>query len=62
VLVVLLDPVLNGMHGFSNVDLTIFTGDAVNTRCFKAEVILVRPKGTGSLSGLEACSLDIMSH
>jgi hypothetical protein len=54
---VLTDPGCNGVFGLSNVDLTTLTGDAVNTWCFQAEVILDRLKETGNLIKQEAYSL-----
>jgi hypothetical protein len=60
--VVLLDPGLNGTTSLTNVDLTTFTGDAVDARYFQARVILERPKETGDLPGQEAYSFYVMSH
>jgi hypothetical protein len=51
--VMLLDPMLDGMPNLSDVDLTTFTGDSVNTRCFEAEVILDGLKETDYLSKWE---------
>jgi len=48
VLVVLLDPGLNGMPSLSIVDFTTFTD--VNTSYFQPKVILDRWKETGDLS------------
>jgi len=61
VLVLLLDPGLNEMSDLTNVDLTTFTGDAVDTSCFQAKVILDRTKDTGNLPRWEAYSFHAMS-
>jgi hypothetical protein len=49
--VVLLDPCLNGTQSPPSVNLTTFTREAVNARCFQAEVILIPDgaKETGNL-------------
>jgi len=47
--VVLLDPGLNGTPDFTNVDLTTYAGNAADTSCFQAKVILDRLKETGNL-------------
>jgi hypothetical protein len=47
--VLLLDSGLNVTPGLSNVDLPMCTGDALNTQCFQAEVILDRVKKTDDL-------------
>jgi len=59
---VLLDPGLSGMPSLSNVDLTMFAGDAVNTSCFEAKVILDRPKETDDLPRWRPTVLMVMSH
>jgi hypothetical protein len=41
VLVVFLDPGLNGMPGLTNLDLTTFTRDAVDASCFRLPIILI---------------------
>jgi hypothetical protein len=46
---VLCDPGLRRTLGFSNGDLTTFTEDALNTKCFQVKVILDGPKETGDL-------------
>jgi hypothetical protein len=62
VLVLLLDPDLNGMLSLSNVDHPTFTGDAVNTRCFQVQIIFDGLKETGSLPRRKTYSFDVMSH
>jgi len=59
---VLLDLGLNGIPGLTNVDLNTFMGDAVNAKCFKARVILDRPKETCGLPKQEAYSFDVTSR
>jgi hypothetical protein len=61
-LVVLLDPGLNGMPNLSNVDLTTFAADSVNARCFEIEIIFDRQKETVALLRWEAYSFCVMSH
>jgi hypothetical protein len=56
------DPVLNGMPSLTNIDLTTFTGDAVDTSCFQAKVILDGLKETGDLPRWETYSFYVMSH
>jgi hypothetical protein len=46
---VLLDPGLSEMVSLSNIYVTTFAGDAVNARCFEAEVSLDRLKETVDL-------------
>jgi hypothetical protein len=48
VLVVLVDPGINGKPGLTDVDTT-FAWDAVDASCFQARVILDGPKETGDL-------------
>jgi hypothetical protein len=62
VLVVLLDPGLSGMPSLSSVDLTTFTRDAVNAKCFEAEVILNGLQETGDLPRWEAYYYYVLSH
>jgi hypothetical protein len=59
VLVVLLDPGLSGMPGLPNVDLT-FAGDAVDSSCFQAKVILDELKETGDLPGQDAYNFFLL--
>jgi len=56
-LVVLLNPGLNGTYGLASV----FTGYAVYPSYFQAKVILDGPKEAGDLSELEAYNFDVMS-
>jgi len=60
--VVLLDLGFNQTTGLPNADLPTRAADAVNARCFRAEVILDGPNETGYLARQEACSSDIMSR
>jgi hypothetical protein len=61
VLVVLFDPGLNGMSYLSNVDLPTLAGDAVNTQCFHAKVIIDGLKETGDPPRWEAYSFYVIS-
>jgi hypothetical protein len=51
VLVVLFDPGLSGTPNLTNIELTTFAVDAVDTSCFQAKVILDGLKETGDLLG-----------
>jgi len=62
VLVVLFDPHLNGTPGSTNVNCTVFAGDAVDPSCFHAKVILDGPKETDNLPSWEAYSFNVMSY
>jgi hypothetical protein len=53
-----LDPDLSGMPSMFSVDLTTFTGDAVNTNCLQAKVILDGEKETGNLPKQETTLLS----
>jgi hypothetical protein len=55
-MVLFLDSGLSGMPG-----LFTFTGDAVNSRCFQARVIVGGPKEADDLPRLEAYNFDVMS-
>jgi hypothetical protein len=50
------------MSGLSNVDFSTLEGDAVNTQCFQAEVILDRLKETTNLPRQENYSFNVMSQ
>jgi hypothetical protein len=53
---VILDPGLSG-----TLDLSTFTGDDVNARCFQAKIILGGLKETGDLPRWEAYRFYVMS-
>jgi hypothetical protein len=51
VVLVILDPGLNGKASFPNVDLTAFTGHAVYIRNLEPEVLFQRPNEAVDLRG-----------
>jgi hypothetical protein len=62
VMVVLLDPGINGTTGLSNVVLATLTDFAVNSWCFQVKVFLQRLNETGDLPRWDVYAYDVMSH
>jgi hypothetical protein len=60
VLVVLLDPGINGTASLPDVNLTTFARYAVHTRSFQSQVILHGPKKISNFPRRKAYRLDVM--
>jgi hypothetical protein len=56
----LLDPGFNGTASLPSVDLTTFTGYAVNVWSLESQVALHVPKGTGNLPQWKAHRIDVV--